>query len=52
LMLLMLKVATLTKSLSALYLWVRLPKGSTEFVGLALFYRWRNGTRRTKTHRG
>src|SRR6202023_759296 len=32
LMLLMLKVATLTKSLSALYLWVRLPKGATEFV--------------------
>ncbi len=31
-MLLMLKVATFSKFLSSLYLWVRLPKGATEVV--------------------
>jgi hypothetical protein len=51
LMLLMLKVATFTKPLSALYLWVCLPKGATEFVvpaGIILPV-GTNGKPRTKT---
>jgi hypothetical protein len=40
-MLLMLKVAILTKSLSALYLRVRLPKAATEFV-VPLCQFWRS----------
>ena len=51
-MLLMLKVATLTKSLSVPVLWVRLPKGTTEFgvpAGIILPVE-RNGKPRTKMH--
>jgi hypothetical protein len=51
-MLLMLKVATLTKSLSALSSGCALPKGATEFVvpaGIILPVE-RNGKPRTKTH--
>jgi hypothetical protein len=51
-MLLMLKVAILTKSSLSLYAWVRFPKGATEFVVLAgiILPVERNGKPRTKTH--
>src|SRR5882757_830673 len=52
LMLLMLKVAILTKSLSVLYFWVHPPKRATECVvpaGIILPVE-RNGNPRTKTH--